>query len=73
MRRVGVLWNPAGGVWEFRETELAARTLALQVQAVPVGSFDKLDAAFKAAVNGGFEGLTVLTTPHARHRRPGRR
>jgi len=62
MTRVAVLWSPAepGTALELRETEEAARTLALQVHALAVRGPDDFEGAFRAATREHAEALTVL-------------
>jgi len=65
MTRVAVLWNPTevGVELALRETEEAARTLALQVQALAVRGPDDFEGAFQAATREHAEALTVLRDP----------
>jgi putative tryptophan/tyrosine transport system substrate-binding protein len=46
----------------LEETEVAARALGVQVQALQVPSADDLDNAFQAATKGGVEALVVVGT-----------
>jgi putative ABC transport system substrate-binding protein len=52
LSRVGVLWNPqepsAGRGW--KESQMPARELGLQLHSMEVSSADKYDAAFKEAI-----------------------
>ena len=63
--RVAVLWNPAeiGAELALRETEEAARALALQVHALAVRGPDDFEGAFQAATRERAEALTVLSDP----------
>ena len=67
--RVGVLWAPSGpeqGLGsgaqplQFRETEVAAQALGVQVQSLAVRGPDDFDAAVEAAVQGRAEALIVI-------------
>jgi putative tryptophan/tyrosine transport system substrate-binding protein len=55
--------SPDGPVQtHLRETEAAARSLGVQVQALQVPSADDLENAFQAATKGGAEALVVVGT-----------
>jgi putative ABC transport system substrate-binding protein len=59
--RVAVLWNPLniGATQEWKETQLPARDLGLQLHSMEVSSADKFDAAFKEATKAGSAALAV--------------
>ncbi|HLN97845.1 MAG TPA: ABC transporter substrate-binding protein, partial [Pyrinomonadaceae bacterium] len=61
LSRVGVLWSSAsqGSAVNFKETEAAGRSLAVQIQSLEVRSSTDFDNGFKAATNGA-QGLVVL-------------
>ncbi len=63
--RVAVLWNPGNpaGILGFRETESAARRLAVTLQSVPVRRRDEIASAFTAMVQERAEGFVVVTDP----------
>jgi putative ABC transport system substrate-binding protein len=63
LSRVAVLWNPQdpGSVHQWKESQLPARELSLQLHPMEVSSADKLDAAFKEA--------TVRVVPLSARRR----
>jgi ABC-type uncharacterized transport system substrate-binding protein len=59
---VAVIWNPTspGGADLLRETEAAARSLSLKVDAIAVRAPADLDAAFKAATDARPNALFVI-------------
>ena len=61
LSRVAILWNPAirGAVFDYKETEGAARSLHLQLQSVEVSRADELERAFSAVTTGRAEALVV--------------
>jgi len=63
--RLEVLWNPtiAGKTQELRETEIAAQSLGIQLQAVEVRVPGDLDGAFTVATSEGAEALIPLGGP----------
>jgi putative ABC transport system substrate-binding protein len=65
LSRVAVLWNPKdpASAQQWRENQLAARELGLQLHSMEVSSADKLDGAFKAAIKARSAALAV--TDHA--------
>jgi putative ABC transport system substrate-binding protein len=65
--RVAVLWDPKvlGSVPQWKESQLPARELGIQLHSMEVSSADKYEAAFKAAVNAGSTALAVTLNPLA--------
>jgi putative ABC transport system substrate-binding protein len=61
LSRVAFLWNPdvRGAMYDYKETEGAARTLRLQLQSVEVSRVEELDRAFSAITNQHAQGLIV--------------
>ena len=61
LARVAFVWNPdvRGAMYDYKETEGAARTLRLQLQSVEVSRTEDLDRAFSAMSNQGAQGLIV--------------
>jgi putative tryptophan/tyrosine transport system substrate-binding protein len=59
--RVAVLWDPQnlGSTQEWKESQLPARELGLQLHSMEVGSVDKFEEAFKAAVKARSAALAV--------------
>jgi ABC-type uncharacterized transport system substrate-binding protein len=59
---VAVLWNPdnPAGADYFRETEIAARSLGVQMQGIEVRNPGELQAGFKAAAGAQAGGLVVI-------------
>ena len=67
-RRVAILWQPGSGMEQtdrdtLQQAEIAARALAMQLQAVEARGPADLDRAFAAMTRDRAEGLTVLGTP----------
>ena len=62
--RVGVLYDPndPAKVAEFKEIEVAARPLGVQLQSLEVRSLDELERGFKAATKGKAGAILVLPT-----------
>jgi putative tryptophan/tyrosine transport system substrate-binding protein len=63
--RVAVLWNPRrgpGASQQWKENQLAARELDLQLHSMEVASADKLEAAFKEAVKAGSAALSTTAS-----------
>jgi len=63
LARVAIIWNPdvRGAVFDYKETEAAARSLRLQLQSVEVSRGADLDRAFSAVTNQRAQGLIVQT------------
>jgi putative ABC transport system substrate-binding protein len=61
LSRVGVIWTPSSVVSQFEQTEVAARALGMQVLSLQLGGPDDLDKVQAAAVDGGAEGLILVT------------
>ena len=61
LSRVGILWNPdvRGAVFDYKETEAAARSLRLQLQSVEVGHVDDFNRAFTELTTARAEALLV--------------
>src|SRR5881397_2940356 len=62
---VAVLWDPRnpGSTQEWKESQLAARELGLQLHSMEVKSADKYEDAFKEAIRVRSGALAVLSTP----------
>jgi putative ABC transport system substrate-binding protein len=65
IERVAVLWNPAvpDRAVELKNTQLAARTLRVEIQSLEVRRRDDLDETFKAIVKGRADALVILADP----------
>jgi putative ABC transport system substrate-binding protein len=63
LARVAIIWNPdvRGAVFDYKETEAAARLLRLQLQSVEVSRAEDLDRAFAAVTNQRAQALIVQT------------
>ena len=60
LSRVAVLWNQnIGSIQEWKESQLTARNLSLQLNSMEVSSADKFDAAFREATKAGSAALIV--------------
>jgi ABC-type uncharacterized transport system substrate-binding protein len=61
LSRVAVLWNPRAesSTQQWKESQLAARELGLQLHSMEVGSADKYEGAFKEALKARSAALTV--------------
>ena len=65
LSRVAVLWNPQnpGGGQAWKESQLPARELGLQLFSLEVSSADRYDAAFKQAVKARTEAIAWMSPP----------
>ena len=61
LSRVAILWNPdvRGAVFDYRETDNAARTLKLQLQSIEVTRAEDLERGLDGANTGRAEALIV--------------
>ena len=59
LSRVAVLWNPKnqGSEQSWKESQLSARELGLQLYSMEVSSADKIEIAFKEAIKAGSTGV----------------
>jgi putative ABC transport system substrate-binding protein len=67
LSRVAVLWDPqnAGSSAQWKESEIAAKELSLQIYSMEVSSADKYESAFKRASAAGSAALGVTLNPLA--------
>jgi putative tryptophan/tyrosine transport system substrate-binding protein len=67
LSRVAVLWDPQnpGSAQQWKESQLPARELGLQLHSMEVSSPDKFDSAFKEATKAGSAALVVAGSPLA--------
>ena len=65
LTRVAVLWDPQnrGSTQQWKESQLAARQLGLQLHSMEVSSADKFEGAFKEAIKAGSTALAVTSSP----------
>jgi putative ABC transport system substrate-binding protein len=63
LSRVAVLWNPKMSGESWKESQLAARELGLQLHSMEVTSADKFESAFKEAIKAGSAAIAVTQTP----------
>lgn len=64
--RVGVLWNPANRIFQsqlIRQTEVAARSLGIELQMFEASDLNSIEKAFSAMSKDRISGLNVLTDP----------
>jgi len=64
--RVAVLWNGSGGEPSsdnFKDTEVAAHALGVQIQSLDVRSAEAVESAFKSATDRKTQGLIMLPSP----------
>ena len=61
LSRVALLWNPdsRGNLFDYKETEAAARSLHVELQSVEVSRVEDLDRAFSAVAKGRAQALIV--------------
>ena len=67
LSRVAVLWDPQvqGTAQEWKESQLPARELGLQLHSMEVSSADKFENAFKEAARARSGALVVIASPLA--------
>src|SRR6266545_3351953 len=65
LSRVAVLWNPQnpGNAQQWKESQLPARELGLQLHSMEVSSADKYESAFKEAAKARSAALAVTSSP----------
>jgi putative ABC transport system substrate-binding protein len=63
LARVAVLWDASGSGDNFKDTELAAQAVGVQLQSLDVRSADSIERAFKAATERKAQGLIMLANP----------
>jgi len=61
LARVALLWNPdsRGNLLEYKETEVVARSLHVELQSVELSRAEDLERAFSAVTNGRAQALIV--------------
>ena len=67
LSRVAVLWDPQnpGSAQQWKESQLPARELGLQLHSMEVSSADKFEGAFKEAAKARSAALAVTADPLA--------
>jgi len=65
LSRVVVLWDPQdrGSTQQWKESQLAAKELGLQIHSIQVSSANDLESAFKEATKAGNTALAVTQSP----------
>ena len=68
LSRVAVLWDPQdpGSAQQWKESQLPARELGLQLHSMEVSSADKFESAFKEATKTRSAALAVTSEPVGR-------
>jgi putative ABC transport system substrate-binding protein len=69
LSRVAVLWTPRQSEQSWKESQLAARELGLQIHSMEVSSAGQFDSAFKGAIKVRSAGLAVTPTPLTNYNR----
>jgi putative ABC transport system substrate-binding protein len=62
MSRIGILWNPDHPDPEYRETQVAARQLGLQLHSLEVRRAADFDVAFAQATGSRLEAIVVVSS-----------
>ncbi|HMK21748.1 MAG TPA: ABC transporter substrate-binding protein [Terriglobales bacterium] len=64
LSRVAVIWNPdvRGALFDYKESEAAARTLRLELQSLEVFTAQDLDRAFSTVISQRAQALVLLAT-----------
>ena len=65
LSRIAVLWDPQnpGSAQQWKESQLPARELGLQLHSIEVSSVDKFEAAFKEATKARSATIAVMASP----------
>jgi putative tryptophan/tyrosine transport system substrate-binding protein len=65
LSRVAVLWNPEDPIsaQSWKESQLPARELGLELHSMEVNSADRFEAAFKVAAKAGSAALALMSSP----------
>jgi putative tryptophan/tyrosine transport system substrate-binding protein len=65
LSRLAVLWDPQnpGSAQQWKESQLPARELGLQLYSIEVSSADKFDRAFKEAIRARSTALAIMASP----------
>jgi len=65
LSRITVLWDPQnpGSAQQWKESQLPARELGLQLHSIEVSSVDKFEAAFKEATKARSAAIAVMASP----------
>jgi len=67
LSRVAVMWNPQdpSSVQSWKESQLPARELGLQLHSMELSSVDKYEGAFKEAIKAGIAAVALESSPVA--------
>jgi putative tryptophan/tyrosine transport system substrate-binding protein len=71
LSRVAALWNPEDPIsaQSWKESQLPARELSLQLHSMAVRSTDKFEGAFKEATRAGSAALALMSSPFFFHQK----
>jgi len=65
LSRIAVIWDPQnpGSAQQWKESQLPARELGVQLHSIEVSSVDEFEAAFKAAIKSRSDALALMASP----------
>ena len=65
LSRIAVIWDPQnpGSAQQWKESQLPARELEVQLHSIKVSSVDEFEAAFKAAIKSRSDALALMASP----------
>jgi putative ABC transport system substrate-binding protein len=63
LSRIAVLWTSPGSQLSWKESQLAAQQLGMQLHSMELNSADQFNSAFKDAINAGSAALAVTPNP----------
>src|ERR1051325_2144011 len=65
LSRIAVIWDPQnpGAAQQWKESQLPARELEVQLHSIEVSSVDEFEAAFKAAIKSRSDALALMASP----------
>jgi putative tryptophan/tyrosine transport system substrate-binding protein len=71
LARVAVLWDPqnSGSAQQWKDSQLPARELGLQLYSMEISSADKFESVFQESARAGSDALTVTQNPLITSRR----
>jgi len=65
LSRIAVIWDPQnpGSAQQWKESQLPARELEVQLHSIEVSSVDEFEAAFKAVIKSRSDALALMASP----------